>query len=173
MPAASAISRVVVPEKPSRANSGTAALTIALRRSSESSRGLAMRAEVSAYLPSVKVGQAAKEGSKKNGRSPPETAHWMCGVGLPYSPESPRIRPHADHGTGLARRRNRRFRRPQTYPRKSALTPAATSVLPRLIHRPVERQAMPDHRPCVLRLLALLALRMSKSLLLYPNCSSS
>src|SRR5438132_8407615 len=42
MPAASASSRVVMPAKPLRANSGTAARTIALRRSSLSSRVIAM-----------------------------------------------------------------------------------------------------------------------------------
>src|SRR3954469_18655689 len=160
MPAASAISRVVVPEKPSRANSGTAALTIALRRSSESSRGLAMRAEVSAYLPPVKAGSGSEKRAAKKWAVSPRDRPLRVWRGAALFPRKAPIRPHADHGTGLARRRNPRIRRPQTYPRESALTPATAPLLPRLIHRPVERQAMPDHRPCVLRLLALLALRM-------------
>ena len=56
MPAASASTLVVVPEKPLRANSGTAAATIAFRLSSLSNRIVAIGAESKR---SLTVGQAA------------------------------------------------------------------------------------------------------------------
>src|SRR5205814_10323888 len=88
-------------------------------------------------------GPRAKEREHKDGRPHPETADRMCGAGLPYSPERPRIRPHADHGTGLARRRNPRFRRPQTYPRKTTVTPVDPRLVPGVIHRPNRPLTLP------------------------------
>jgi len=62
MLAASANSRVVVPAKPLRAKSGTAAAPIALRRSSPSNRVMAIATrKVSAHLPRVKLMLQCKE----------------------------------------------------------------------------------------------------------------
>ena len=98
MPAASASSRVVVPPKPLRANSGIAASTILCRRSSLSSRVAAMMRQSKRSLTLGQyIGLRQKRWPKKMGGLPPKAAQsamWQW----PSTPISGRDARHTQEG---------------------------------------------------------------------------
>src|SRR5437763_7774074 len=148
MPAASASSRVVVPPKPLRANSGIAASTILCRRSSLSSRVAAMmrkskRSLTFGQYTGLRQKRRPKKRAKKDGRPPPE--------GRPISYVAMAVYPHirpgcAPHAGGkvrhLAQRRNREIPDQQGYPRQSSLAPAVARTIPSLMHIPAMGAAL-------------------------------
>jgi hypothetical protein len=122
-----------VPAKPLRANNGTAASTIAWRRSSLSSREWAMAQESKR---SLTVGQETGCWPKKLGGLPPKAAQSAVWC----RPALPPVRPAAHHTQGkrrhIARRRNREIADQQDYPRENAVAPVVGAMIPSLMHIP-------------------------------------
>ena len=121
MPAASASSRVVVPPKPLRANSGIAASTILCRRSSLSSRVAAMMRKVSAHLHPVNTpGCGKKDGQKRWAASPQRPPNQLVAFGrLPPYPA----------GMRATRRREGPASRPAAQPRNPRSTGLSTTII--------------------------------------------
>ena len=118
MPAASASSRVVVPAKPLRANSGIAASTILCRRSSLSSRVAAMMRKskrsltFGQYTGLRQKRMAKKTGQKKmGGHVPQRPPNQLCGNG--------RLPPYPAGMRATRRREGPAYSRPAAQPQNS------------------------------------------------------